>query len=166
MEIGSKLEIYHKACFRCEDCGLQLELNNYGSLNRLVFHSFLISFHIRVIYCKVHLKNHKGEVDKSKWTSNTSAQPSSFVPETTEGKPSPQKSENSESVGTNFSIMNSIYKLIAAKMKAFRESGDSNKCSVCAKTVYQAEKMDVEIKGQKQVFHKACFKSVRSKLRS
>ncbi len=39
-----------------------------------------------------------------------------------------------------------------------REGADSTKCTVCGKTVYVAEKIDMEMKGEKKLFHKLCFK--------
>jgi hypothetical protein len=45
-----------------------------------------------------------------------------------------------------------------AKFKKFREEGDTNKCESCNKTVYQAERLLVEDKSGKRLFHKNCFK--------
>lgn len=45
-----------------------------------------------------------------------------------------------------------------AKFRKFREEGDTDKCTVCAKTVYLAEKLIVEDKNDKRLFHKTCFK--------
>jgi hypothetical protein len=45
-----------------------------------------------------------------------------------------------------------------SKIKKFQEEGDANKCTVCAKTVYLAEKMILEDKSGKKLLHKACFK--------
>lgn len=50
IEINGKKEIYHKGCFRCADCNVQLELNSFGSVNRSNFfkkilkHQFNYSF--------------------------------------------------------------------------------------------------------------------------
>jgi len=53
---------------------------------------------------------------------------------------------------------NSSSDATVAKFKKFREEGESNKCESCSKTVYQAEKLLVEDKSGKRLFHKGCFK--------
>ena len=56
--------------------------------------------------------------------------------------------------------MISIIYLLVAKFRKFREEGESNKCNFCGKTVYIAEKLLVEDRNEKRLFHKGCFKCV------
>lgn len=47
---------------------------------------------------------------------------------------------------------------LAAKFQRYREEGDSNKCFACDKAVYMTERLVVEEKNVKKLFHKSCFK--------
>jgi len=91
-----------------------------------------------VIYCKTHLRDHQDKRAGSSFLPDSA----SFVPVSKEGKT--QSGEVSDAV--------------VAKMRSYRETGNSNKCGVCEKTVYLAEKIDVEIKGDKKIYHKGCFR--------
>jgi Pyruvate/2-oxoacid:ferredoxin oxidoreductase delta subunit len=102
------------------------------------------------IYCKNHLKEATGTAKPlpSTMVSLTSTEAPSFVPSpTSEPEPEERKVEKKETSEKT-----------AAKFKAFREEGDANKCSSCSKTVYAAERLVVEDKNEKRLYHKICFK--------
>eukprot|EP01118_Nematostelium_gracile_P020481 TRINITY_DN993_c0_g2_i6.p1 TRINITY_DN993_c0_g2~~TRINITY_DN993_c0_g2_i6.p1 ORF type:complete len:493 (-),score=202.64 TRINITY_DN993_c0_g2_i6:27-1505(-) len=94
---------------------------------------------------KVYCKNHLKEASSSPATSAYVPGGASFIP-ATEGE-TVRKSEKKETSEAT-----------AAMFKKFREEGDSNKCVCCAKTVYAAEKLLVENRNDKLLFHKSCFK--------
>jgi len=97
-----------------------------------------------VIYCPAHIKDH---VNLSKWV-GPQATSNNFVP--LEKAQTTERRESSEAT--------------MERVRKMKEGADSNKCTVCSKNVYLAEKMDIEIKGEKKLFHKFCFKcSVCSK---
>eukprot|EP01119_Soliformovum_irregulare_P003662 TRINITY_DN1455_c0_g1_i1.p1 TRINITY_DN1455_c0_g1~~TRINITY_DN1455_c0_g1_i1.p1 ORF type:complete len:618 (+),score=158.76 TRINITY_DN1455_c0_g1_i1:238-2091(+) len=122
-------QLFHKSCFRCHTCEIILDLRNYGSADGHV-------------YCKNHLKD---VTATSRPAATAVVQPTSFIPatETEERKPA-EKNETSEAV--------------SAKFKKFREEGEQDKCQCCGKTVYAAEKLLVEDRSEKRLFHKTCFR--------
>jgi len=131
---------YHKACLRCTHCQVVLTLGNYAAMGG-------------VTYCKPHFKQlfaTKGNYDEgfggekhtTKWAPQASSGPASFVPvDKTDTKSAPAPSSSSESVASKF-------KNISA----------SDKCDKCGKTVYLTEKIVVEDKDDKKLFHKACLR--------
>jgi len=90
-----------------------------------------------IVYCANH---HKAHVNLSKWENLPT--PTNFVP--VEKALVTERKETPDSV--------------AQTVKKFKEGADTNKCAVCGKAVYLAEKMDVEMKGEKKLYHKICFK--------
>lgn len=136
---GKKL--YHKGCLRCTHCTVVLTLGNYAAMGG-------------VTYCKPHLKQlfaTKGNYDEgfgsekhtTKWAPQANTAPNSFVPvdkTDTKSTPPPQSS-TSEHVASKF-------KNISA----------SDKCDKCGKTVYLTEKIVVEDKEDKKLFHKSCLR--------
>jgi len=140
-ETGQK-KIMHKNCLRCSVCNINLTLGTYSALQGKFF-------------CKPHFKQlfaTKGNYEEgfgqekhtNKWETSSvvTAPVVSFIPKE-ESRPA-EKAQTSEST--------------VAKFKKFREEGDTNKCESCNKTVYQAEKLLVEDKSGKRLFHKNCFK--------
>ena len=79
-------KIYHNACFKCSQCGVKLDLRNYGS-------------HEGSIYCRPHLKS--ATVTNVKPASSNVSVPSSFVPEVKEER-SNQKSETPSHIAEKF----------------------------------------------------------------
>jgi len=133
---------YHKACVRCKQCNKALSITEYVSLDGK-------------IYCKPHYKQlfaTKGNYDESfgnekssKWTPQVVTEKQSFIPSTAEeGSIKKERNETSEAT--------------VAKIKKFQEEGQSEKCTSCGKTVYLAEKLVLEDRTMKRLFHKLCFK--------
>jgi len=135
---------FHKSCLKCTHCKATLSLGNYASMNG-------------VMYCKPHFKQlfaTKGNYDEgfgkekltSKWTPNApSATPAgnSFVPvdKVEDAKPA-EKKETPSSIASRFQ----------------RSTLNSEKCEKCSKTVYATEKIVIEEKEGKKVYHKACLR--------
>jgi len=135
-------KIYHKTCIRCDVCNKVLSLGTYQSMDGK-------------FWCKPHFKqlfSVKGNYDEafgkekatSKWDSSASSTGGSFVPETQVDQQQGEKKQTSEAT--------------LAKFRKFREEGQANDCSVCAKAVYMAERLIVEDKDGKRLFHQNCFK--------
>jgi len=110
-------------------------------------------------WCKPHFKQlfaSKGNYDepfgKEKRRDNAPAvaPPTSFIPEVKSDAKSEKKATSDETV---------------AKFRKFREEGDGDKCTACSKTVYLAEKLIVEDKSEKRLFHKGCFKCLTCDLK-
>jgi len=134
-------KVFHKACLKCTHCSVVLTLGNYASMNG-------------VTYCKPHFKQlfaTKGNYDEgfgkdkhtTKWDPNSNANPATFVPveKTDTPRETAKSSPSSNEVANRFKGM-----------------GASDKCSVCGKTVYLTEKIVVEDKEDKKLFHKACLR--------
>jgi len=134
-------KVYHNTCIRCATCNKVLEVGQIASMDGK-------------IWCKPHFKQlfaTKGNFDeafgkekapvKSPAVSTT---PNSFVPETKNETKQQDSKPTSEAT--------------IARFRKFREDGDSDRCVSCSKTVYLAEKMLVEDKNEKRLFHKLCFK--------
>jgi len=139
---------YHKACLKCTHCAKTLSLGNYASMSG-------------VMYCKPHFKQlfaTKGNYDEGfgkdkltkKWAPAAGtvvgmAAPggASFVPveSTTTISPSTEKKETPSGIASRF-----------------KSSPGQDKCTQCAKTVYATERIVVEDKEDKKVFHKACLR--------
>ena len=113
-----------------------------------------------VIYCKPHFQQlfkTKGNFDESfgkekqdKWKNQAVVtEKLSFVPatETDQQRASGDKNKTSEAT--------------AAKIRQWRQESESDLCSVCSKTVFNAEKLVVEEKNQKKIYHNSCFKCVQ-----
>jgi len=136
-------KIYHKQCIRCSTCNKVLTTGQYSSMDGQ-------------FWCKPHFKQlfaTKGNYDEafgkekvtSKWDSSATpvSPPTSFIPADSSASADKEKKVTSEAT--------------AAKFKQFREQADSDKCTSCGKTVYLAEKLLVEDKNEKRLFHKRCF---------
>lgn len=133
---GKKL--YHKGCLRCSHCQVVLTLGNYAAMGG-------------VTYCKPHFKQlfaTKGNYDEGfggekhtkNWAPQTNTAPASFVPvDKTDTKATPAP--------TNIEV--------ASK---FKNISSSDKCDKCGKTVYLTEKIVVEDKEDKKLFHKSCLR--------
>jgi len=68
--IKEKKHFFHRSCFRCSDCGIQLTVENFGSLDAQ-------------IYCGVHLKTHlptQAKSDSAYFLSPLS-NPSTYIPQ-------------------------------------------------------------------------------------
>jgi len=93
------------------------------------------------IYCPAHIKDH---VNINKWVGGPQTKPSAatFVPVTK----------------TIITERREASAATADRVKKFKEGADSTKCNVCGKTVYMAEKLDIEMRGEKKLFHKLCVK--------
>lgn len=131
---------FHKNCLRCSHCNVVISLGNYASMNG-------------VFYCKPHFKQlfaTKGNYDEGfgktkhteKWTPQASSAPSTFVPVEKDGDKPSEKKDTPSSIASKFSSVGSA----------------AEKCETCQKTVYATEKMVIEEKEGKKVFHKLCFK--------
>jgi len=140
VEEKTEKKVYHKTCIRCATCNKVLEVGQIASMDGK-------------IWCKPHFKQlfaSKGNFDeafgKEKVPAKTTVvnTPTSFVPETKSETKKDDTKQTSEAT--------------LARFRKFREEGDSDRCVSCAKTVYLAEKMLVEDKNEKRLFHKACFK--------
>jgi len=136
---------YHKNCLRCSHCSKPLSLGNYASMGG-------------VMYCKPHFKQlfaSKGNYDEgfgkdkltSKWapTAVVGVAPSSaasFIPVESAGseKEKPEKKDTPSAISSRF------------------KTGGQDKCSTCSKTVYATERIVVEDKEDKKIFHKICFR--------
>jgi len=110
-------------------------------------------------YCKPHFKqlfSSKGNYDEgfgqekvtSKWEKEgkpvQTGPPTSFIPPTESGEKKAEKKETSEET--------------AAKIRAWRQDSETENCDVCNKVVYLAEKLIVEERNKKKLYHKNCFK--------
>jgi len=113
-------------------CDLKLDLRNYGSVEGK-------------IYCKNHLKEIQTATIDDKRKSIVITSPLSFIPE-------PNDSYNSES------LRNEPSEATIAKFKKFREEGEANKCDACKNPVFIAERLVLEDKNEKRLFHKLCFR--------
>jgi len=145
VETKEKKLPYHKTCIRCNHC------NQVLTLGTLVNHQ-------NAFYCKPHFKqlfSSKGNYDEgfgqekasAKWEGKTpvpTTTPSSFVPLTDTGEKKVEKKETSEET--------------VNKIRAWRQEGSSEVCDVCGKVVYLAEKLVVEERNKKKLYHKNCFK--------
>jgi uncharacterized CHY-type Zn-finger protein len=109
------------------------------------------------MYCKPHFKQlfaTKGNYDEgfgkekhtTKWTPNAApATPgNSFVPvdKVEVEKPAPEKKDTTSSIASRFG----------------KSTLNSEKCEKCSKTVYATEKIVIEEKDGKKVYHKACLR--------
>jgi cysteine/glycine-rich protein len=134
---------FHKTCLKCSHCKATLSLGNYASMNG-------------VMYCKPHFKQlfaTKGNYDEgfgkekhtTKWTPNAApATPgNSFVPvdKVEDAKPA-EKKDTPSSIASRFG----------------KSTLNSEKCEKCSKTVYATEKIVIEEKDGKKVYHKACLR--------
>jgi len=130
-------KVYHKGCLRCSHCQVVLTLGNYASMGG-------------VTYCKPHLKQlfaTKGNYDEgfgkekhtTKWEPQAATAPATFVPV--------EKSEAPKETKTTSEVANK-----------FKNISASDKCDKCGKTVYLTEKIVVEDKEDKKLFHKACLR--------
>lgn len=134
-------KVFHKACLRCTHCQVVLTLGNYAAMNGIT-------------YCKPHLKQlfaTKGNYDEgfgkekhtTKWEPSANSTPTTFVPvEKVEVSKDNKPAPTSE---------------IANK---FKNISGSNTCDKCGKTVYLTEKVVVEDKDEKKLFHKACLRCI------
>jgi len=131
-------KVFHKACLRCTHCQVILTLGNYAAMNGIT-------------YCKPHLKQlfaTKGNYDEgfgkekhtTKWEPQSKSSPASFVPV--------EKNEVQKETKAPSSDVANRFKNISA----------SDKCTACNKTVYLTEKVVVEDKEDKKLFHKACLR--------
>jgi len=132
-------KVYHKPCLRCTHCQVILTLGSYAAMNG-------------VTYCKPHLKQlfaTKGNYDEgfggekhtSKWGAQSPSSPASFVPVEKNDIQKDNATSSPSSVANKFKSMST-----------------SDKCSACNKTVYLTEKVVVEDKEDKKIFHKACLR--------
>jgi len=108
------------------------------------------------MYCKPHFKQlfaSKGNYDEgfgkdkltSKWAATAvvgvaPSSASSFVPVEATEKDKSEKKETPSAISSRF------------------KTGGGDKCNTCSKTVYATERIVVEDKEDKKIFHKACFK--------
>eukprot|EP01117_Protostelium_nocturnum_P019597 TRINITY_DN8539_c0_g1_i4.p1 TRINITY_DN8539_c0_g1~~TRINITY_DN8539_c0_g1_i4.p1 ORF type:complete len:613 (-),score=298.29 TRINITY_DN8539_c0_g1_i4:108-1946(-) len=136
VEDKSGKRLFHKTCFKCSVCNLTLDLRNYGSKNG-------------VIYCKNHLK--EAELNELKEKSAAGASTTNYVPTATTFVPVDEPVKKEKEVNQSSSAT-------SEKFKKFREEGETNKCESCSKSVYAAERLLVEDKSGKRLFHKTCFK--------
>jgi len=134
-------KVFHKACLRCTHCAVVLTLGNYASMNG-------------VTYCKPHLKQlfaTKGNYDEgfgkekhtTKWEPNATTTPTTFVPVEKNDVPKENKNTAPSDVASKF-----------------KNISGSNACDKCGKTVYLTEKVVVEDKEEKKLFHKACLRCI------
>lgn len=132
-------KVYHKPCLRCTHCQVILTLGSYAAMNG-------------VTYCKPHLKQlfaTKGNYDEgfggekhtSKWGAQAPTSPASFVPVEKNDIQKDNATSSPSSVANKFKSMST-----------------SDKCAACNKTVYLTEKVVVEDKEDKKIFHKACLR--------
>eukprot|EP01114_Cavostelium_apophysatum_P017281 TRINITY_DN509_c0_g1_i1.p1 TRINITY_DN509_c0_g1~~TRINITY_DN509_c0_g1_i1.p1 ORF type:complete len:589 (-),score=221.48 TRINITY_DN509_c0_g1_i1:184-1950(-) len=140
VEERDQKKVYHKTCIRCQTCNKVLSVGQYSSMDGK-------------FWCKPHFKQlfaTKGNYDEAfgkerKFSSaDAMAKPSTFVPESSAESSGQKPQQTSEAT--------------LAKFRKYREEGDSDRCVSCGKTVYLAEKMLVEDKNEKRLFHKTCFK--------
>jgi uncharacterized CHY-type Zn-finger protein len=133
-------KVFHKACLRCTHCAVVLTLGSYASMGG-------------VTYCKPHLKQlfaTKGNYDEgfgkekhtTKWEPTANTSPTTFVPveKTSESVKEPKTAAPSD---------------VANK---FKNISGSNACDKCGKTVYLTEKVVVEDKDDKKLYHKSCLR--------
>lgn len=136
-------KVYHKACLRCTHCAVVLTLGNYAAMNG-------------VTYCKPHLKQlfaTKGNYDEgfgkekhtTQWAPSANTAPTTFVPVTTTDVPKEASKPPASSASAD----------VASK---FKNISGSNTCDKCGKTVYLTEKIVVEDKDDKKLYHKACLR--------
>jgi hypothetical protein len=121
----------HKSCFLCaeEECPKKLTIESYVRVG----HSF---------YCKNHGADAQGI--RGRGISVTHGAGASFLPE---------GAVESTDVKRGGGEQSERSKAIAAKL-----GGTSEKCEICAKTVYQLEKVSVESSNETTIVHKSCFK--------
>jgi len=132
-------KVYHKACLRCTHCQVVLTLGNYASMGG-------------VTYCKPHLKQlfaTKGNYDEgfgkekhtTKWEPTANTSPTTFVPVEKNDVPKENKNTTTSDVASKF-----------------KNISGSNTCDKCGKTVYLTEKVVVEDKDDKKLYHKSCLR--------
>jgi len=132
-------KVFHKSCLRCTHCQVVLTLGSYAAMNGIT-------------YCKPHFKQlfaTKGNYDEgfgkekhtTRWEPQASSAPATFVPVEKTDSPSEKKTTSASEVANKF-------KNISA----------SDKCDKCGKTVYLTEKVVVEDKEEKKLFHKSCLR--------
>jgi len=133
-------KVFHKGCLRCTHCQVVLTLGNYASMNGIT-------------YCKPHFKQlfaTKGNYDEgfgkekltSKWEPQITTAPATFVPV--------DKDEHVKNDKKADPVVNSP--------TSSKFGNVSDKCHACGKTVYLTEKIVVEDKEDKAVYHKACLR--------
>jgi len=145
VEEKDQKKVYHKTCIRCayDRCNKVLSLGQYSSIEG-------------TFYCKPHFKQlfaTKGNYEEGfgiekekKWDqSSPPVKPTSFVPvDQTSSQYSTEKKQTSDET--------------AAKIRKFREDGENEKCTACARAVYATEKFIVEETGTKKPYHKSCLR--------
>jgi len=130
---------YHKACLRCSHCQVQLVPGNYASMEDK-------------FYCKPHFKQlfaAKGNFEEG-FGKEKKAVPAAAV--TASANPTPQFVPV-ESTTDAAPVKKETPSGIASRFKSQAE-----KCTGCGKTVYATEKIVVEDKEDKKIFHKSCLK--------
>jgi len=147
IEEKDEKKVYHKTCLKCTHCNVIVTLGNYASQNGTV-------------YCKAHFKQlfsakgsseevsvkekpEKPEKPASKWepTTTTTTTPTSFVPVEKE-EVAKDKKPAPETVTAKFT----------------KGATTAEKCTSCGKTVYLTERIVVEDKENKFVYHKPCLR--------
>jgi len=129
---------FHKTCLRCQHCQVQLSLGNYASMDNEYF-------------CKPHFKQLFAA--KGNFEEGFGKERKATLPATVTATSSPNRQfVPLESTDTK------AEKKEAPSSLASRFKSASEKCHVCQKTVYATERIVVEDKEEKRVFHKGCLR--------
>lgn len=129
---------FHKSCLRCQHCQVQLSLGNYASMEGEFF-------------CKPHFKQlfaAKGNFEEGFGKERKAAPPATVTA---------TSSPNRQFVPLE-ATDTKVEKKEAPTGIASRFKSASEKCHQCQKTVYATERIVVEDKEDKKVFHKGCLR--------